>query len=124
MKVERFEDLRIWQEARVQVRSIYKSFDADSPAGRDFTFLDQIRRAATSVMNNIAEGFERNSDNQFSHFLTIAKGSNGEVRSMLYVAEDLGYCAPAFANEAREFSENLSKGIASFIQYLRSCSGK
>jgi four helix bundle protein len=84
---ERFEDLRIWQQARVMANEVYDAF-----AGcRDYGFRDQIQRAAVSSMNNIAEGFERRSSKDFGHFLDIAKASSGEVRSMLYLAEDRKY---------------------------------
>jgi four helix bundle protein len=78
---ERFEDLRIWQEARVLANAIYDATDAL----RDFDFRGQIRSAAVSVMNNVAEGFERRTDADFAHFLDVAKGPAGEVRSMLYL---------------------------------------
>ena len=119
MTIERFEDLRIWKNARVQANSVYDSFDADSPSGRDFGFRDQIQRCAVSVMNNIAEGFERKSDPDFARFLDIAKGSNGEVRSMLYLAEDRRYLGPAIAEEMRNFSEDISRGIETLAKHLR-----
>jgi four helix bundle protein len=119
MTVQRFEDLRIWQDARVLANRVYDSFGPDSQAGRDFGFRDQIQRAAVSVMNNIAEGFERKTDADFARFLDLAKGSNGEVRSMLYLAEDRRYLTLEAANDLRAFSEQLSKGIESFAKYLR-----
>jgi four helix bundle protein len=119
MTIERFEDLRIWQSARVQANSIYDSFGYDSPSGRDFGFRDQIQRCAVSVMNNIAEGFERKSDPDFARFLDIAKGSNGEIRSMLYLAEDRGYLSTAVAEQMRNFSEDISRGIESLAKHLR-----
>ena len=70
-------------------------------------------------MNNIAEGFERRTDQDFARFLHIAKGSNGEVRSMLYLAEDLGYLSSVAAEEMRTASEYLSKAIASLSTHLR-----
>jgi four helix bundle protein len=85
MKFDRFEDIIAWQKAKVMTLKIYSYFK-DS---RDYGFKDQICRASVSVMNNIAEGFERKSDNEFMHFLYIAKSSCGEVRSMLYLAEEL-----------------------------------
>ena len=117
---ERFEDLRIWQEARDQVRAIYRAFQRGSVGHTDFGFRDQLQRAAVSVMNNIAEGFERKTPKDFAHFLDLAKGSCGEVRSMLYVAEDLIYLAPADALSLRDRAEKLSRGIASFTGHLRS----
>ena len=70
-------------------------------------------------MNNIAEGFERRSDSDFARFLDIAKGSNGEVRSMLYLAEDRGYLAVEVAEEMRGFSESLSGAIEALAKHLR-----
>ena len=119
MTAKRFEDLRIWQESRVQANTVYDAFGADSCAARDFGFKDQIQRCAVSVMNNIAEGFERRSDADFARFLDIAKGSNGEVRSMLYLAEDRNYLTAEVAMGMRDFSERLSKGIESLSKHLR-----
>ncbi len=119
MTIKRFEDLRIWQQARAQANAVYDSFGHDTPSGRDFGFRDQIQRCAVSVMNNIAEGFERRSDKDFSHFLNIAKGSNGEVRSMLYLAEDRHYLATEIAQEMRSFAESLSEGIEALARHLR-----
>lgn len=70
-------------------------------------------------MNNIAEGFERRSDKDFAHFLNIAKGSNVEVRSMLYLAEDRHYFTTEIAEEMRSFAESLSEGIESLARHLR-----
>lgn len=120
MTAKRFEELRIWQDARRQANAIYDSFGPDSPSCRDFGFRDQVQRCGVSVMNNIAEGFERQSDQDFARFLNIAKGSNGEVRSMLYLAEDLRYLDPANAQAMRDFSESLSRGIESLAKHLRS----
>lgn len=80
MAIERFEDIIAWQKAKELSIQIYSLF-AES---KDFGFKDQILRASVSIMNNIAEGFERKGNKEFSHFLFIAKGSCGEVRSMLY----------------------------------------
>jgi four helix bundle protein len=85
--MQAFEDLIIWQKSRTLVNDIYKAFKDN----RDFSFRDQIQRAVISIMNNIAEGFERKGDKEFIRFLNIAIGSCGEVRSMLYLASDLGY---------------------------------
>ncbi len=112
---KRFEELRIWNEAREQVRFIYLEFSEL----RDFGFRDQIQRAAVSVMNNIAEGFERKTPRDFAHFLDLSKGSCGEVRSMLYVAEDLDYIDSTTAADLRGKSEKLAGGIAAFTSHLR-----
>ncbi len=79
-----------------------------------------MQRASISVMNNIAEGFERKTPKDFAHFLDLAKGSCGEVRSMLYVAEDLKYLTTESALLLREQAEKLSRGIAAFTNHLRS----
>ncbi|MDP4625445.1 MAG: four helix bundle protein [Akkermansiaceae bacterium] len=119
MTAERFEDLRIWQNARIQANCVYDEFGSGSVSSRDFGFRDQIQRCAVSVMNNIAEGFERKTDLDFARFLDIAKGSNGEVRSMLYLAEDRNYLRFEFALEMRNFSEDLSRAIESLAKHLR-----
>jgi four helix bundle protein len=114
-KVDRFEDLRIWQDARIIVKEIYNDF----PDCKDWGFKDQVQRAAVSIMNNIAEGFERRSDKEFARFLDIAKGSCGEVRSMYYVAEDLQYVSKDIAEIKREKGEDLSGGIAGLMNHLK-----
>lgn len=80
-----FEDTISWQKSKELSVMIYSLFSES----RDFGFRDQIQRASVSIMNNIAEGFERNSNKEFKYFLFIAKGSCGEVRSMLYLAKEL-----------------------------------
>ena len=112
---ENFEDLKIWQRARVLTNGIYDSMNKC----RDFDFRSQIQRAATSVMNNTAEGFERRTKKDFAHFLDLSKGSAGEVRSMLYLAEDRGYLPTALAARLRDDYKSLSKSIAAFAGTLR-----
>ena len=89
-RIERFEDLRVWQSAFALSKEIYH-ITSDGAFARDFGLRDQIRRAAVSVMSNIAEGFERHSNQDFSRFLAISRGSSAEVRSQLYLAHSLGY---------------------------------
>jgi len=117
---KQFEDLRIWREARIQAVNVYRDFGVGQTAERDFGFRDQIQRAGVSVMNNIAEGFERFSPAEFAHLLNVAKGSCGEVRSMLYLAEDLHYLAPDVALSRRESALQLSRGIESLAKSIRS----
>lgn len=119
-KANSFEELWIWQQARALVRQVYSDFCAGTPGGRDFGFRDQIQRAAISIMNNIAEGFERESDAEFARFLEIAKGSCGEVRSMYYAAEDLGYPAHVPADERRSDAKQIAAGIWSLRTHLKS----
>ena len=90
MKVKSFEDMQVWQDARVFVKLIYE-LTASDVFKKDYGLKDQIQRAAVSIMNNISEGFERDNNKEFMNFLGYAKGSAGEVRSMLYVALDLKY---------------------------------
>ena len=90
MQVKNFEDLEIWKDARALTREVYQ-LTRDSKFLKDFGLRDQIRRAAISVMSNIAEGFERGGNQEFVQFLYVAKASCGEVRSQLYVALDQGY---------------------------------
>ncbi len=112
---QKFEDLKIWQESRRLNRIIYASLEDC----RDYTFRDQMRRAALSVMNNISEGFERRTPKDFAHFLDLAKGSAGEVRSMTYAAEDLKILRNDIAIGLRADYETLSKRIAAFQKHLR-----
>jgi four helix bundle protein len=100
--IERFEDLIAWQKARKLTSGIYKVTTWGMFA-KDFGLRNQIQRAAVSVMSNIAEGFERNRPTEFHQFLSIAKGSCGELRSQLYVASDVGYL------EATTFSQLLAQ---------------
>jgi len=111
----RFEQLEICQGARELHRVIWGEFKEC----REFEFRDQIRRAALSVMNNIAEGFERRSPKDFAHFLDLAKGSCGEVRSMAYAGEDVGVIAKEVGQQLRAQSEALSQRIAAFSRHLR-----
>lgn len=89
-RIERFEDLIVWQKARELTRNIYK-ITKQGEFYKDFGLKEQIRRAAVSIMSNIAEGFERGSRSEFHQFLVIAKGSCAELRSQLYVAVDVDY---------------------------------
>ena len=113
---ENFEDLQIWQRSRVLTNAVYNAFEKI----RDFEFRSQIQRASVSVMNNISEGFERRTKKDFAHFLDLAKGSAGEVRSMLYLAEDRRYIDKSFAERLRVDYKDLSKSIGALASKLRS----
>lgn len=104
------ENLYIWKESRIVVNSIYKMLSTC----KDWGFRDQIQRAAVSIMNNIAEGFDSGSDAKFINYLNISKGSCSEVRSMLYLCEDFGYCSA----EEREGIQNAVKRITTGIVKL------
>ena len=112
---KRFEELEIWQEARRLRQSVWE----ETRASKDFEYRSQIRRAALSVMNNIAEGFERRTDKDFAHFLNLAKSSCGELRSMAYAGEDVGILRADWAGQLRLEAETLSKRIAAFARHLR-----
>lgn len=88
--IQKFEDILAWKHARALAKLVYAAC-LEPRISRDFGFVDQIRRASVSVMNNIAEGYERDTNAEFLRFLSIAKGSAGEVRSMLYLGLDAGY---------------------------------
>lgn len=115
--VQQFEDLRVWQDARELSKSVYAA-SKQRAFYRDIRLREQVRRAAVSVMSNIAEGFERGSRKEFVQFLNVAKGSNGEVRSQLYVAQDQEYLSAKEFATLREYATLLSRRIASFIRYL------
>ena len=114
---QQFEDLHVWQDARTVVRRIYE-VSKQRTFRRDFSLCDQIRRAATSTMSNVAEGFERGSRKEFIQFLNVAKGSNGEVRSQLYIALDQEYIDKELFSELRSSILALSRRLAKFIDYL------
>jgi four helix bundle protein len=112
---QRFEELEIWQEARRLYREVYLLLRGC----KDYSFRDQMQRAALSVMNNIAEGFERRTKKDFAHFLDLAKGSAGEVRSMAVAAEDVAILGANEATQLRLDYEALGRRIASFQKHLR-----
>jgi four helix bundle protein len=116
--VTRFEELDSWQKARKLTKMVY-SLSSKGGWAKDFELRNQIRRAAISAMSNIAEGFERQGANEFPYFLSIAKGSAGEVRSQLYVALDQDYIDERIFEEARELAEETSRLIAGLHKYLK-----
>ena len=120
-KVERFEDLIAWQKARQLTVEIYR-ITAQGEFARDFGLRDQIRRAAVSVMSNIAEGFDRGSRGEFHQFLVIAKASCAEVRSQLYIAQDVGYINQEIFNNVSSNAGELSRiigGLRAAVQKQR-----
>lgn len=116
--VERFEDLEVWIKARELTKLIYEITGKDDFA-KDFGLRDQIRRAAASVMSNIAEGFERSGDKEFLRYLSIAKGSAGEVRSQLYVAFDNGFIDDSLCKKLIFLAEEISRMIFGLMSYLQ-----
>ena len=118
MQVKNFEDLEIWKDARLLTRGIYQ-LTKDLKFSKDFALRDQIRRAAVSIMSNIAEGFERGGNQEFVQFLYVAKASCGEVRSQLYVAVDQSYIAQKDCEELTKSFRRLSIMISNLIDYLK-----
>ena len=118
-KVEKFEELIVWQKSRDLVGKIYQLSNDNLKFSKDFDFKSQIRRAAISVMSNIAEGFGRNSDKAFSNFLNIAHGSVAEVQSQLYIALDLNYMGKDDFDKNYLLSEEISRSLKAFEKYLK-----
>jgi four helix bundle protein len=116
--ISRFEDLEIWQLARQQANELYLIYTTGL-FSKDFELRNQINAASGSVMDNIAEGFERSGNKEFSHFLLIAKASNGETRSQLYRAADRKYINQEKFEDLKLKCETISKKITAFIKYLK-----
>ena len=117
----RFEELKVWQAARQLTQMIYAA-SREKPFSRDFGLTDQMRRSAISVMSNIAEGYERDGNREMRQFLSIAKGSAGELRSQLYVALDADYIDASSFAELALLAEGLSRMLSSFIAHTKSSS--
>lgn len=114
MKIEKFEDIIAWQKAKELTIAIYIQFKNC----RDFGLKDQIQRASVSIMNNIAEGFERRTNKELINFLYISKGSCGEVRSMLYLSLQFGYINKEQFEEYYNLSIEISRLLSGFIKIL------
>ena len=115
---KRFEEIEAWQLGRELTRRVYAASRTDS-FSRDFALRDQIRRASISITSNIAEGFERRSRQDFARFLDIAKASNAEVRSQLYVALDEGYLDTDDFDALYELSTHVGAKLGALLRYLR-----
>jgi len=118
MKINNFEDLDIWKESINLTKEIYH-ITSEGQFNKDFSFKDQIRRAIISISSNIAEGFERNNNNELIRFLIISKGSIGEARSQFFIALEIGYISQEKFNDLNKKLKNLSKKIGGFINYLK-----
>ena len=120
MKIERFEDIKAWKEARKLVNLIYEAINSSKSFRRDFRLVNQVQGAAVSAMANIAEGFARQSNKEFIQFLFISKSSAAEVQSHLYVALDQEYITPDTFSQIYNKAEEVSKLDSGFIKYLKS----
>lgn len=121
--INRFEESEAWKAGRKLSNDIY-TMTRETSFWKDYALRDQIRRSVISVSTNIAEGFERTYPKEFAHFLSIAKGSAGEVRSLLYLAFDNGYIDAISFRKALEQAETTSRLIAGLIRYLKSLPSK
>ena len=115
---KKFEDLPIWQDARVFAKQVFEA-SKTGEFSKEFRLCSQIRASSGSIMDNIAEGFERDGNGEFKQYLYIAKGSCGETRSQLYRAFDYGYLEEDLFEKLKFQSEEISKSISSFIDYLQ-----
>jgi len=115
VKFDRFEEIFAWQKAKALSVGIYKAFETS----KDFGFRDQIQRASVSIMNNIAEGFERQTNKEFKQFLFIAKGSCAEVRSMLYLAKELSCVENGQLDLLVDNTVEISKILTGLIRSIK-----
>jgi four helix bundle protein len=113
-KFDRFDDIFVWIKARELTAAIYRLFKDN----KDYGFRDQIQRASISIMNNIEEGYERKGNKEFVRFLFIAKGSAAEVRSMAYIAQDIGYINDVNFKAINESSEEIARMLSGLIKKI------
>jgi four helix bundle protein len=115
MKIKNFEEIEAWKEARILVSEIYSNFKNI----KDYGLRDQIQRASISIMSNIAEGFDRESNKEFIRFLIISKGSVSELKSLSYAALDLNYLNVDAFNHILERCTKIINLLNGFIRYLK-----
>ena len=116
--IKYFEDLEIWQKARVFCKKIFLITNYEK-FSKDYRLKDQIKASSGSIMDNIAEGFERSGNKEFVQFLYISKGSCGESRSQLYRALDFEYIEKEEFEKLKQEDINLAQDIGNFINYLK-----
>ncbi|MDL5055464.1 four helix bundle protein [Oscillatoria laete-virens NRMC-F 0139] len=114
----KFEDLEAWKMARVLVREVY-AVTAKGPFNRDLPLKDQMRRAAVSIMSNIAEGFERVNKTEKLHFYNIARASAGELRSQIYICLDQGYINHTESDKLLNSCENVGRLITGLMRSFK-----
>lgn len=118
MVYKRFEELPVWQDARRVVTEVYGLLSRNEKLRRDFSLSDQLKHASYSILLNISEGFERDSNKEFAYFLNVAKGSAGEVRSILYIVEDNKYASIQELVQIRYEVETISVQLSNFRTYI------
>jgi four helix bundle protein len=116
--IEKFEDIEAWQKARELAKAVY-AVTSEGAFARDYGLRDQIRRAAVSVMSNIAEGFDRSGNREMIQFLFIAKASAAEIQAQLYVGLDAGYLQQEQFQKLYKLAGDTSRLIGGFIRYLK-----
>jgi len=116
-KIERFEDLIAWQKSKRLSLLIYEE-SSRGDFSRDFALRDQVRRAAVSIMSNIAEGFERYSPKEFQQYLSIARGSAAEVRSQIHIAYALGYLSRERSSEIIDLCNEIGRVLGGLRRSL------
>ena len=117
-KLEKFEDMDIWQDAITLAKDVY-AVTRNGDFARDFGLANQLQRSAVSVSSNIAEGFERNNTGEFMYFLRVAKASCGEVRTQLVIAHSIGYTTKDAHTSLYTQAVSISKRISGYIRYLK-----
>ena len=117
--IQRFEEIEAWKTARLLTRQIYR-LSNQGPFARDYGLRDQMRRAAVSIMSNIAEGFESHTQALFVNYLGRAKASAGELRAQLYVALDANYLNQTQFDQLFDQVDKCSRQLSRFISYLQS----
>lgn len=118
MQYKKFEDVPVWNESRKFINEIYKLINQNHKLAKDYSLVDQLKRASYSIMLNIAEGFERGLNKEFANFLNIAKGSAGEVRSILYILKENNYIIEKDFNNLYLKIEDISAQLSNFRKFL------
>ncbi len=116
--IKKFEEIEAWKKSRVLANQIF-DLSLNTELKKDFALRDQLNRSTGSIMDNIAEGFERGSKKEFMHFLYISKGSAGEVRAQLYRLSDRGYIDNEKFQDLKNKIQEISKILAGLIKYLK-----
>lgn len=118
MQYRKFEDVPVWIESKNFVNDIYRLIAKNPKLARDYSLADQLKRASYSLMLNIAEGFERGSNKEFANFLNIAKGSAGEVRSILYILKENNFIDDVEFSKFYANIEMISSHLSNFRKFL------